>query len=134
MGDRNYVIVSPEYLNLNARLAYHFSMVDALVCQRSVSNYISFRFRGGGAARARRGLRARFLAAVLLYEGFSVDQREDLVTAWFKGYDMSTCESKLEILGRLMGCARQLDMLLGHDSDVKHFVEQFLNANYEVFH
>lgn len=134
LGARNYLIVSRDYLNFNARLAYHYSMIDALVCERCVNNYISFRFRGGGAARARRGLRAKFIAGVLLYEGFSVDRREDLVTAWYKGYNKEECEKRLEMLGILMGCARQLDMLFDSKAKVKFYIEQFLEGNYQAFH
>ncbi len=134
LGDRNYLIVSPEYLNLNARLAYHFSLIDSLVCDRPVSNYVSFRFRGGGAGRTRRRLRAKFLSGVLLYSGFSVDRHEDLLTAWFRGYDRAACETRLETLGKLMGCARQLDMLLDSEKTVRYYVDQFQSGNYEVFH
>ncbi len=134
LGAPNYLIVGRDYLNFNARMAYHYSMIDALVSDRSVNNYINFRFRGGGAARARRGLRAKFVAGVLLYEGFSVDQREDLVTAWYKGYDKNACEARLEKLGILMGCFRQLDMLFDHKDKVKYYIEQFLAKNYRVFH
>jgi pyruvate,water dikinase len=134
MGDRNYIIVGPEYLNFNARLAYHYTMIDALVCDKSHNNYIIFRFRGGGAARARRGLRARFLTGVLRLIGFSVDQREDLVTAWYKGYMKDACKEKLEILGKLMGCARQLDMLTADVHKVNYYIENFIGGNYRPFH
>jgi pyruvate,water dikinase len=134
MGDRNYIIVGPEYLNFNARLAYHYTMIDALVCDRPHNNYIIFRFRGGGAGRERRDLRARFLTGVLRFIGFSVDQREDLVTAWFKGYRKEACEEKLEMLGKLMGCARQLDMLTDNIRKVNHYIENFLDGNYKPFY
>ncbi|MBD3169156.1 MAG: hypothetical protein GF307_06705 [candidate division Zixibacteria bacterium] len=134
MGDRNYLIVGPEYLNLNARLAYHYSMIDAMVCDRAVNNYIAFRFRGGGASRSRRSMRAKFLAGVLLYSGFSVDRVEDLVTARYRGYDRKVCEEKLEMLGKLTGCARQLDMLLDSNETVKRYIDRFLNGDYGFFH
>jgi pyruvate,water dikinase len=134
MGDRNYIIVGPEYLNFNARLAYHYTMIDALVCDKPHNNYIIFRFRGGGAARARRGLRARFLTGVLRFIGFSVDQREDLVTAWYKGYGKKACVENLEILGKLMGCARQLDMLTADVRKVNYYIENFIGGNYKPFH
>jgi pyruvate,water dikinase len=134
MGDRNYIIVSPEYLNFNARLAYHYTMIDALVCERPHNNYIIFRFRGGGAGRIRRDLRARFLTGVLRFIGFSVDQRSDLVTAWFKGYRKEACEEKLEMLGKLMGCARQLDMLTDNVQKVNYYIENFISGNYKPFH
>jgi pyruvate,water dikinase len=133
MGDRNYIIVGPEYLNFNARLAYHYTMIDSVVSDRPDNNYIIFRFRGGGAGRARRGLRARFLTGVLRSVGFSVDQRQDLVTAWYKGYHKDASREKLEIMGRLMGCARQLDMLTEDVPKVNFFIESFLNSDYEPF-
>ncbi len=133
MGDRNYIIVGPDYVNFNARLAYHYTMIDSVVCDRSDNNYIIFRFRGGGAGRARRGLRARFLTGVLRFVGFSVDQREDLVTAWYNGYDKEACREKLVILGKLMGCARQLDMLTENVSKVNFYIESFTKGDYKPF-
>lgn len=134
MGDRNYIIVGPEYLNFNARLAYHYTMIDAVVCDRPDNNYIIFRFRGGGAGRARRGLRARFLTGVLRLVGFSVDQREDLVTAWYKGYEKEVCREKLVILGKLMGCSRQLDMLTESIPKVNYYIESFMKEDYKPFY
>ena len=29
LGERSYLLVADEYMNLNSRLAYHFSLVDA---------------------------------------------------------------------------------------------------------
>ncbi|MEW5995401.1 MAG: hypothetical protein AB1744_13545, partial [Candidatus Zixiibacteriota bacterium] len=67
-------------------------------------------------------------------DGFSVDRREDQVTAWFKGYNKEACEARLEKLGILMGCVRQLDMLFDHKEKVKYYIEQFLQGNYKAFH
>lgn len=133
LGDRNYLIVGRDYLNLNARLAYHYSMIDAYVCDSILNNYVSIRFRGGGAGRNRRALRAKFIAAVLSLQGFSVDRRGDLVTAWYRGYDKASCNARLEMLGKLMGCSRQLDMLFDTKDKVDYYVEQFMNSNYKVF-
>jgi pyruvate,water dikinase len=133
MGDRNYIIVGPEYLNFNARLAYHYTMIDAVLSEKPDNNYIIFRFRGGGAGRARREFRARFLTGVLRFVGFSVDQREDLVTAWYKGYAKDASREKLETLGKLMGCARQLDMLTEDIPKVNYYIENFLKGDYQAF-
>jgi pyruvate,water dikinase len=133
LGTPNYVIVAPEYLNFNARLAYHFTMVDALVSEVSENNYVNFRFRGGGAGAARRDLRARFLKEVLLRQNLNVDRRGDLVTAWLRRYPMQTSEEKLTMLGKLMACARQLDMLLENQASVDHYVDRFLNGDYQAF-
>ena len=133
LGARNYIMVAPDYVNLNARLAYHFAMVDAFVSPVPENNYVNFRFRGGGAAHERRDLRARFLSEVLLRSGFGVDRRGDLVTAWLRRYPRGPSEDGLAVLGALMGCARQLDMLMRDESSVQEFAARFLKGEYEAF-
>ncbi|MBI5533783.1 MAG: pyruvate, water dikinase [Deltaproteobacteria bacterium] len=133
LGDSNYLIVAPEYMNLNARLAYHFAMVDALLTDVPENNYVSFRFRGGGAGADRRELRGRFLAEVLLRSGFRVDQRGDLVTAWLRRFPTKESEEALATLGRVMACARQLDMLMDDERSVGRFVERFFQGDFGAF-
>ncbi len=133
LGDRNYLLISPDYLNLNARLAYHLAMIDAWVEETPENNFVNFRFRGGGASAERRDLRARFLGQVLLRSGFGVDRRGELVTAWLRRYSGKLSEDGLALLGRLMGCARQLDMLMDGDAAVTHYVERFLCHDYQAF-
>jgi pyruvate,water dikinase len=133
VGGRNYLMVAPEYVNLNARLAYHFAMVDAFVSPVAENNFVNFRFRGGAAGEERRILRARFLAEVLQRSGFDVDQRFDLVTAWMRRYPSAASEDGLATLGALMGCARQLDMLVDGEASVRRFVDCFLRGDYGAF-
>jgi len=130
LGERSYLLVAGEYLNLNSRLAYHFSLVDACLSDKASENYISFRFTGGGATRERRVLRARFLEACLGHYGFVVDRRGDLVNAWFKRAPAADTESNLDILGRLMACSSQLDMYMSGREAMQWYVEQFLSGNY----
>jgi len=133
LGERNYMIVTPEYLNLNARLAYHFAMLDAFVSDVPQNNFVNFRFRGGGAGAIRKDLRARFLKEVLLRSNFGVDRRGDLVTAWIRRHSRNESEDALDLLGRLMGCARQLDMLMESEASVQHFAERFFQEDYQAF-
>ncbi len=133
VGGRNYLMVAPEYVNLNARLAYHFAMVDAFVSPVAENNFVNFRFRGGGAGEDRRNLRATFLAEALQRSGFDVDRRSDLVTAWMRRYPCAASEEGLVTLGALMGCARQLDMLMDDEASVRRFVEHFLRREYGAF-
>lgn len=133
LGDRNYVIVAPDYFNFNARLAYHYAMIDALLGEASENNYVVFRFQGGGAGLERRELRARFLAEVTRALGFVVDRRGDLLNAWLRAAPRSVTEEGLTRLGLLMACARQLDMLLGDNITVGRLVETFLAEKYEEF-
>ncbi|MGE5235574.1 MAG: PEP/pyruvate-binding domain-containing protein [Acidobacteriota bacterium] len=133
LGGRNYAIVGPDYLNLNARLAYHFAMIDAFLTDAAENNFVNFRFRGGAADPSRRDLRARFLAEVLMGSSFGVDRRGDLVTAWLRRYPAVASEAALETLGRLMACARQLDMLMTSEAAVRHFADRFRQGDFAAF-
>ncbi len=133
LGERNYLVVSPDYLNLNARLAYHFAMIDAWVEGTPENNFVNFRFQGGGASLPRRDLRVRFLAEVLTRSGFGVDRRGDLVPAGRRRHPAALSEGGLALLGRLMGCARQLDMIIDGEAAVKHYTERFLAGDYQAF-
>lgn len=130
LGEKSYLLVADEYMNLNSRLAYHFTLVDACVSEVPGSNYIAFRFAGGGAARQRRNLRACFIDACLAHYGFHVDRRGDLVNAWFKKAPAAEMEAHLDILGRLMACTSQLDMYMTSNSVMNWYVQQFLAGNY----
>jgi pyruvate,water dikinase len=128
-----YMIVASHHLNLNARLAYHYAMIDARVDEVSESNHVRFRFWGGGARPTQRDLRALFLARILGHLGFIVERRGDLVAAALLRHPVERSERALEALGALMGCARQLDMLLDSDARVEHYVERFLAGDHEAF-
>jgi len=130
LGDRSYLLVADDYMNLNSRLAYHFSLVDACLSDNPSNNYISFRFTGGGSTRQRRSLRACFLEACLSHYGFVVDRRGDLVNAWCKRASADETELNLDILGRLMACSSQLDMYMSSHDAMKWYTEQFLAGNY----
>ena len=133
LGDQNYLLAARDYMNMNLRLAYHYTMVDALVGESPENNFVNFRFRGGGARADRRELRARFLSETLLRSRFAVDRRGDLVTAWFRRYPRARCEEALAMLGRLMACSRQLDMLIANAGIAHEYAERFLAGDYEVF-
>lgn len=130
LGERSYLLVADEYMNLNSRLAYHFSLVDACLSAIPSNNYISFRFAGGGATHERRSLRACFLEACLLHYGFVVDRRGDLVNAWFKRAPADDTATNLDILGRLMACSSQLDMYMNSHDAMKWYTQEFLAGNY----
>ncbi len=133
LGGANYLLVAPDYVSLNARLAYHFTMVDAHVGEAAENNFVNFRFRGGAAGVERRDLRARFLAEVLLRSGFGVDRRGDLVTAWLRRFPAAPSLAALELLGALTVCARQLDMLMTGEAAMHGYIERFLGGDYAAF-
>jgi len=130
LGQDSYLLVADEYLNLNARLAYHYSLVDACLSDVPGENYISFRFEGGGAAHLRRSLRACFLERCLIHYGFLADRRGDLVNAWFRKAPADQTAERLDILGRLMACSSQLDMYMNSREAMNWFADQFIAGNY----
>ncbi|MBF0232014.1 MAG: pyruvate, water dikinase [Desulfamplus sp.] len=132
-SDSNYAIVAKDYMNLNARFAYHYAMVDSMVGSGTEHNHVHFRFRGGGADTESRGRRARFLERTLRGSGFGVDRSGDLVTAWFRRYPQEDSEHALETLGRLLVCARELDVVLKSDAAIKLYAEHFLNEQFQMF-
>ena len=130
LGEKSYLLVADEYLNLNTRLAYHYSLVDTCLSDTPGNNYISFRFEGGGATHQRRSLRACFLENCLTPYGFQVDRRSDLVNAWFRKAPAEQIAERLGMLGRLLACSSQLDMYMTSREVMKWFAQQFLEGNY----
>lgn len=133
LGARSYAIVSERYVNFSSRLGYHFSTVDAYCGETPNSNYITFRFKGGAASQDRRERRAEFIARVLKARDFWVDQQGDLVNANYKKYSLEDTLAALAMLGRLMGCARQLDVVMESPAHVDYFAGLFLNGRYDFF-
>lgn len=132
-SDDNYAIIAKDYMNLNARFAYHYAMVDAMVASGTEHNHVHFRFRGGGASDENRERRARFLERTLRGSGFGVDRSGDLVTAWLRRYPQEDSEKALETLGRLIVCARELDVVLKNDAAIKLYADHFLNEQFQMF-
>lgn len=130
LGEKSYLLVAENHMNLNSRLAFHFTLVDACLGDEPNANYISFRFAGGGATRWRRNLRAMFLERVLRSLGFEADRRLDVVNAWHRKGSAEATERALDLLGRLMACSSQLDMYMESEESMEWYVAQFLQGNY----
>ncbi len=124
---QNQAVISREYMNLNLRLGYHFNMIDTIMTENRNDNYIYFRFLGGVTDIARRSRRAKFLAEVLGHHDFFVEVKGDLVVARVRKISEAMMETRLAMLGRLIGYARQLDVLMRSDEAVEKFVGQFLS-------
>jgi pyruvate,water dikinase len=114
----------------HSRLGYHYTSVDAYCADETRNNHIRFLFKGGAADDLRRALRARFIGGVLERIGFAVEVQGDLVNARFHRRPRPEVESRLDLLGRLMGCSRQRDMVMKNESIVNWHVEAFLRGNY----
>ncbi|MBF0463669.1 MAG: hypothetical protein HQK88_01200 [Nitrospirae bacterium] len=129
-GGKVYVIITDSYINLSVKLAYHYSIIDSFCGESYINNYINFRFNGGGAGVDGRGRRALFIKEVTEAFGFKADIKGDLVIATLNGASKEETEEKLEMLGRLLGCSRQLDMAISTMEAKDWYVKAFLEGNY----
>jgi pyruvate,water dikinase len=130
IGLPNYALVTRDFLNLNARMDFHFTMVDAICGLDARANYIKFRFKGGGTALEQRRRRVRCLARILGEAGFFCDLREDLLTAGIQGGAAEVLEEKLRVVGRILGFSRLLDAAMRSDGMVSKVALAFLDGDY----
>jgi len=132
IGLPNYAIITRDYLNLNARMDFHFIMIDSVCGLNSLSNYIRFRFKGGGTSALQRRRRVQSITEILEASGFACDMRDDLVTADLIGAPQQIIEKKLSVVGRLLGFTRLLDAAMRSDEVPKLAAEAFLAGNYRM--
>ena len=132
IGLPNYALVTRDFLNLNARMDFHFTMVDAICGIDSRLNYIKFRFKGGGTSLEQRSRRVRCLAEILTASGFFCDLRDDLLAAAIQGGSAEVIEEKLRIIGRLLGFSRLLDAIMRRDELISRVARAFLDGDYQL--
>jgi pyruvate,water dikinase len=126
----SYAVLSSDYLNLNLRFGYHFVILDAICGDKADENHILFRFSGGGGDSYGKSLRAGFIGGVLERLGFMVDIKGDLVDGQFKVGNQEAILEKLDMVGRLLGATRLMDMYLKDASRIEGFVDDFMKGRY----
>jgi pyruvate,water dikinase len=127
----SYAILSHDYLNFNIHFGFHFVVLDTLCGHELDENYIMLRFAGGGGDLYSRFLRLKFLEDILSHHGFKVAKKGDMIDAQLSRNDRQTLETKLEVVGQLLGCTRVLDMSLKDGSQVEELVERFMKGIYD---
>jgi pyruvate,water dikinase len=125
----NLAVITETYMNLHLRLGYHFNLVDARMDPDPARSHIYFRFVGGVTDLTRRSRRAQLLAKILSQYHFKVDTKGDLVVAKVLHLPREDMEYRLEVLGRLIGFTRQLDIQLRSDEDIPEFVDAFFQQS-----
>jgi pyruvate,water dikinase len=121
---RNLAVISKEYTNINFRLGYHFTVIDAYISDNILDNHIYFRFSGGVTETARRSRRTRLLDEILSYHDFYCELQGDIIVARLKGMDRKSMLRRLFLLGILVAFTRQLDVKMINDSKIQYFFEQ----------
>jgi pyruvate,water dikinase len=132
VGYPNYVIISRDYMNLNARMDFHFVMIDTVCGLNPMANYLRFRFKGGGTSLTRRKRRAGLIAELLERHDFFVDLKDDLINGELSGVAQSIIEEKLVFLGRLLGFTRLLDMAMADDQAPHEIAMAFIAGDYQL--
>jgi pyruvate,water dikinase len=107
-------------------------MIDSVCGIDSRSNYIRFRFKGGGTTALQRQRRVQSIAEILETSGFNCDVKDDLVTADLSGAPQKVIEEKLAVLGRLLGFTRLLDAAMRSAETPRMVAEAFLAGNYQL--
>ncbi len=126
----SYAIMSRDYLNFNIRFGYHFTLVDTICGEDPRTNFCLIRFAGGGGAWTGRFLRLEFLNMVLTRLGFEVSVKADLLDAKMVEVEEKELLSVLDLLGRLLGATKLMDMVLREEEDVQRCADQFFDGQY----
>ncbi len=127
----SFCLIAPEYLNVNIRFGYHFTLLDSLCGKTPEENYILLRFAGGGGNSLGKDLRLIFIAKILTKLNFTCEQTGELLDARLMRYDKTTTADRLDQLGRLLGAVRLLDMVLTDEQMIPSMVEDFFRGKYD---
>lgn len=121
----SYAIISQNYLHLVLRFGYHFAVLDTLCSDNPESNYIAFRFKGGGGDFEHRLWRVQLIKVVLEWAGFTVKTRGDLLDARFDRQEVRHLLPRLTLLGILQGQTCLLDIALTGEDQALKFAADF---------
>lgn len=122
----SYAIIARDYMHLNIRFGYHFSIVDALCGDTSGANYVKFRFKGGGAALNQRAYRLIFVRDVLERFGFETVIRGDMLDASLARLGMEETAKALHALGLVLAVTRLMDIRLSDVPQARREAASFM--------
>ncbi len=127
LREKNFAIITDDYLNLSNRLGFHFATLESFL-GTAANSYISFTFSGGGADLTRRRRRVRILARVLKQMHFRVELDEDAIIARADALEPEALEGKLEILGRLLMVSKVVDLEVLDDEAADRCCQEFVTG------
>jgi pyruvate,water dikinase len=125
----SYGVCAADYLNLNIRFGYHFTVVDTLCGENSEQNYCSIRFAGGGGTVEGRYFRLQYLETILRRLGFAVNAKTDLLDARIETLPIDQMSQCLITLGRMLGTSKLMDMVLKDKESVASHLDHFFQID-----
>ena len=125
----SFAVLGSNYVNLNMRFGYHFTLVDAMCDQDAAKNYCQLRFAGGGGDFSGRSLRISYVDTILQQNGFQVTPKGDLLDARLQHISADKMLEKLRVVGRLLGVTKLMDMRLKDENMVQEQVKIFWEAD-----
>jgi pyruvate,water dikinase len=129
---RNLAVISTEYANINFRLGYHYTVIDAYLSDNILDNHIYFRFSGGVTDTTRRSRRTSLLNKILSHYDFLCEQHGDIIVARLKRMNKESMLKRLFLLGLLIGFTRQLDVKMVSDAKIPVYFEQIKTIMEEI--
>jgi len=124
----SFAVLGSNYVNLNMRFGYHFTLVDTICDNDAAKNYCQLRFAGGGGDFSGKSLRIGYVEAILEENGFVVTSKGDLLDARLQHMAAEELLQKLELVGRLLGVTKLMDMRLKDDNMVQEQIRAFREA------
>ncbi len=121
---RNLAVISSEYTNINFRLGYHFTVIDAYISENILDNHLYFRFSGGVTDTVRRSRRIKLLGVILSYYDFLCETHGDTMVARLKRMDRKSMLKRLFLLGLLVAFTRQLDVKMINDARIDQYFKE----------
>ena len=125
----SYAVYGDEYLNLNIRFGYHFTIVDTLCGTNSEQNYCSIRFSGGGGTFEGRYHRLQYIEIILEKLGFLVVRKTDLLDGRLESLPQDQMMQRLVTLGRMLGTSKLMDMVLKDEESVFSHIGIFFQCD-----
>ncbi|MDJ0761449.1 MAG: PEP/pyruvate-binding domain-containing protein [Myxococcota bacterium] len=125
-AERNYLMVTKNFVSLQSRFGYHFATVESLLGECDRDNYLNFMFKGGAANVDRRVLRSRLVAEVLEARGIRAQCVGDAVSARMENCESHRIRVGLETIGYIIMHTRQLDMAMSGEAAVKEYKAKIL--------
>ena len=121
----SFAVLGNNYVNLNMRFGYHFTLVDAMCDSDAAKNYCQLRFAGGGGDFSGRSLRIEYVESILTKSGFQVTPKGDLLDARLQHVTEEEILTALQVVGRLLGVTKLMDMRLQDENMVQEQVKAF---------